>query len=673
MASRIYNQSFQQAKTSDGLAKIVGLRPTNTGHSIVKDKKTMAIVERKARLENQKQDLIDKSSVYNCDEFPALPEFPCMSSSSSSSSIPMVAKPIASSSQSSTATSSSSVAPWDPMSKTNQNQHDVSSLSPPALSSTVSLEEALLHMPKNGIDNNNCMNVMDDLGCINLFDSIEFWDPSSILRTEEFHQDHFSQFQQRQVEIQQSYDQAQKNDDQYVAQNNNEEIQCQKHLNELGMMFYEWLKANKEHISPEDMRSIKIKEETIKCAYKHLGETQDGKKQLVKLILDWVQQCQLHKKPQRESTPQLIPSQYQAPTFHQNPNPNLSCNGFQPEMNPSLMPSPWLSQQPPSCVTSPEAIVVAPPAFPPMGEYSRGGAPLCCCGTPVCLKQNLNGQSNYQHSTEYQTPVAPQTRPPSHFATVSQCNSLPENNNNVAPIMAPPQSFVENGNQHPSYQGNCEQLAGMGSSATKEARKKRMARQKRFVTHPRHYYHRSNQNLSVNQHSSHGNGAQANLANWVHRLPKVTTHASSKVLVVSDVNLPNQPHLAQNQQQHQALPEKRLGFKGENNLKFLLQKVLKQSDVGSLGRIVLPKRDAEIHLPLLEARDGITIAMEDIGLSRVWSIRYRFWPNNKSRMYILENTADFIRENGLQAGDFIVLYSDVKSRKYLIRGVKVRP
>lgn len=31
------------------------------------------------------------------------------------------------------------------------------------------------------------------------------------------------------------------------------------------------------------------------------------------------------------------------------------------------------------------------------------------------------------------------------------------------------------------------------------------------------------------------------------------------------------------------------GWKGEKNLKFLLQKVLKQSDVGSLGRIVLPK------------------------------------------------------------------------------------
>lgn len=31
------------------------------------------------------------------------------------------------------------------------------------------------------------------------------------------------------------------------------------------------------------------------------------------------------------------------------------------------------------------------------------------------------------------------------------------------------------------------------------------------------------------------------------------------------------------------------GWKPEKNLRFLLQKVLKQSDVGNLGRIVLPK------------------------------------------------------------------------------------
>lgn len=36
------------------------------------------------------------------------------------------------------------------------------------------------------------------------------------------------------------------------------------------------------------------------------------------------------------------------------------------------------------------------------------------------------------------------------------------------------------------------------------------------------------------------------------------------------------------------------------------------------------QKEAETHLPELEARDGISIAMEDIGTSRVWNMRYRY-------------------------------------------------
>ncbi|XLR19029.1 hypothetical protein S83_046941, partial [Arachis hypogaea] len=58
----------------------------------------------------------------------------------------------------------------------------------------------------------------------------------------------------------------------------------------------------------------------------------------------------------------------------------------------------------------------------------------------------------------------------------------------------------------------------------------------------------------------------------------------------------------------------------------------------ALGLLAV-KKEAETHLLELEARDGITITMEDIGTSRVWNMRYRYWPNNKSRMYLLENTS----------------------------------
>ncbi|KAG2560273.1 hypothetical protein PVAP13_4NG077257 [Panicum virgatum] len=35
-------------------------------------------------------------------------------------------------------------------------------------------------------------------------------------------------------------------------------------------------------------------------------------------------------------------------------------------------------------------------------------------------------------------------------------------------------------------------------------------------------------------------------------------------------------------------------------------------------------------------------------------------------MYLLENTGEFVRSNELQEGDFIVIYSDVKSGKYVM-------
>ncbi|THU50598.1 hypothetical protein C4D60_Mb06t21930 [Musa balbisiana] len=252
------------------------------------------------------------------------------------------------------------------------------------------------------------------------------------------------------------------------------------------------------------------------------------------------------------------------------------------------------------------------------------------------------------------------------------------------------------------------------TSATKEARKKRMARQRRFSSLHQHRNH--NQPLHL-QHAHHpvgstegANGSShSNTRNWgfwtgmsssSHQMNHMAEAQNASNMQQTPpppaAQLPQRPQLTT-----ASTSEKRQGWKGEKNLKFLLQKVLKQSDVGSLGRIVLPKKEAETHLPELDARDGISIPMEDIGTSQVWNMRYRFWPNNKSRMYLLENTGesrvsffffvffsnivfqfmvgiwsntqyndnsgDFVRSNGLQEGDFIVIYSDVKCGKYVKR------
>ncbi|KAK2415186.1 B3 domain-containing transcription factor FUS3 [Trifolium repens] len=105
-------------------------------------------------------------------------------------------------------------------------------------------------------------------------------------------------------------------------------------------------------------------------------------------------------------------------------------------------------------------------------------------------------------------------------------------------------------------------------------------------------------------------------------------------------------------------------------LRFLFQKELKNSDVSSLRRMVLPKKAAEAFLPALEAKEGILISMDDIDGLHVWSFKYRFWPNNNSRMYVLENTGDFVSTHGLRFGDSIMVYQDNQTHNYVIQAKK---
>ncbi|CAM6094903.1 unnamed protein product [Calypogeia fissa] len=117
---------------------------------------------------------------------------------------------------------------------------------------------------------------------------------------------------------------------------------------------------------------------------------------------------------------------------------------------------------------------------------------------------------------------------------------------------------------------------------------------------------------------------------------------------------------------------KTIDRKDQENLQFLLMKVLRPSDVGNLGRIVLPKKDAESHLPWLCAREGIQFACEDYDTGELMTLRYRFWPNNKSRMYLLENTGDFIKKHRLQESDRMLMYRNQQQGTYIIRARKAQ-
>ncbi|XP_023003348.1 B3 domain-containing transcription factor LEC2-like [Cucurbita maxima] len=100
-------------------------------------------------------------------------------------------------------------------------------------------------------------------------------------------------------------------------------------------------------------------------------------------------------------------------------------------------------------------------------------------------------------------------------------------------------------------------------------------------------------------------------------------------------------------------------------LRILLKKELKNSDVGSLGRIVLPKREAEENLPFLTDKEGMQIVIRDVNSNKKWSMKYKYWANNRSRMYVLESTGDFVKQNGLMMGDLITLYEDDSKNFYV--------
>ncbi|KAE8709358.1 B3 domain-containing transcription factor ABI3 [Hibiscus syriacus] len=656
------------------------------------------VEEREIWPDNSQQDdeLLDinDASIFYAD-FPPLLDFPCMSSSSSSPSTPAPVKVISCSSSASTASPSSSAASWavlksdadeDTERKNNghhghhhqQQQHngphDLS-----ALSSTASME---ISQPpdQNVVDGVDCMDVMETFGYMDLLDNNDFFDPSSIFHHDDTGLEEFQQYHQQQQQQQQEHESTQQQVEQGgVMQRKNQDGQTQEHkaTDDLATVFLEWLKTNKETVSAEDLRRVKIKKATIECAARRLGGGKEAMKQLLKLILEWVQTNHLQRRRFKESTENL-PYQY----YNPNPNQNLNCNSILPSEPNSCFSQPAWIPQPAYAIDSAAAAAPPLPGFAPvvgyMGDPFANGAPKVSSHHPC------------HPPTDYHILESVQTWAPSQFALASQYNSFPDNNLHQAPLQQP--SAFPYVNQF-TYQyapghNNDQRLVRLGSSVTKEARKKRMARQRRFAPHHRNHSHHHNnqqnqiQNRSVDQHERLVNdncvvaAAQANPRNWVYWPSVGGVLASNPPVLPGDaamVHPVERPAMqVQTYQQRQVAPDRQQGWKLEKNLRFLLQKVLKQSDVGNLGRIVLPKKEAETHLPELKARDGISIDMEDIGTSRVWNMRYRFWPNNKSRMYLLENTGDFVRTNGLQEGDFIVIYSDVKCGKYLIRGVKVR-
>ncbi|KAJ4888296.1 B3 domain-containing transcription factor FUS3 [Raphanus sativus] len=155
--------------------------------------------------------------------------------------------------------------------------------------------------------------------------------------------------------------------------------------------------------------------------------------------------------------------------------------------------------------------------------------------------------------------------------------------------------------------------------------------------------------------SGHVHGLSASVpllgVNWKRRrMPRQRRSSSSFNRLSFPILPPSSSHVPA------PLPARKID---RRRLRFLFQKELKNSDVSSLRRMILPKKAAEAHLPALESKEGMPIKMEDLDGRHVWTFKYRYWPNNNSRMYVLENTGDFVNAHGLQQGDFIMVYQNL--------------
>ncbi|CAN8247490.1 unnamed protein product [Cochlearia groenlandica] len=102
------------------------------------------------------------------------------------------------------------------------------------------------------------------------------------------------------------------------------------------------------------------------------------------------------------------------------------------------------------------------------------------------------------------------------------------------------------------------------------------------------------------------------------------------------------------------------------NIVPLFEKTLSASDAGRIGRLVLPKACAEAYFPPISQSEGIPLKIQDIK-GKEWTFQFRFWPNNNSRMYVLEGVTPCIQSMLLQAGD-TVTFSRVDPGGKLIMG-----
>lgn len=58
----------------------------------------------------------------------------------------------------------------------------------------------------------------------------------------------------------------------------------------------------------------------------------------------------------------------------------------------------------------------------------------------------------------------------------------------------------------------------------------------------------------------------------------------------------------------------------------------------------------QAYFPTISQPEGLPLKVQDAS-GKEWVFQFRFWPNNNSRMYVLEGVTPCIQSMQLQAGD----------------------
>ncbi|CAA2982566.1 B3 domain-containing Os07g0563300-like isoform X4 [Olea europaea subsp. europaea] len=94
--------------------------------------------------------------------------------------------------------------------------------------------------------------------------------------------------------------------------------------------------------------------------------------------------------------------------------------------------------------------------------------------------------------------------------------------------------------------------------------------------------------------------------------------------------------------------------------------MLSASDPGCIGRLVLPKKCAEAYFPPISQPEGLPLKVHDLK-GKEWLFQFQFWPNNNSRMYVLEGITPCIQSMQLQACD-VVTFTRLEPEGKLVMG-----